>query len=83
MDFVEEFPKVSGTSVVLIVVNRFSKYAHFIALGHPYTALLVAQAFFDHIFRLHGIPCSIVSDSDPMFTRSFWTELFKLMGIKL
>ena len=67
---------VGGKSVILTVVDRFSKYAHFIALGHPYTATSVARAFFDQIVRLHGIPCSIVSDRDPVFTSSFWKELF-------
>ncbi|KAF0933749.1 hypothetical protein E2562_019223 [Oryza meyeriana var. granulata] len=83
MDFVEGFPKVGGKSVVLTVVDRFSKYAHFVALGHPYTATSVARVFFDHIVRLHGIPCSIVSDRDPVFTSTFWTELFALSGVAL
>ena len=47
LDFVEGFPRVGGKSVVLTVVDRFSKYAHFIALGHPYSATSVARAFFD------------------------------------
>jgi len=83
MDFVEGFPKVGGKSVVLTVVDRLSKYAHFIALGHPYSATSVARAFFDQVVRLHGIPCSIVSDRDPVFTSAFWTELFQLAGVKL
>lgn len=83
MDFTEAFPKVGGKSVVLTVVDRFSKYAHFIALGHPYTASSVARVFFDHIVKLHGFPCSIVSDRDPVFTSTFWTELFHLSGTKL
>jgi hypothetical protein len=66
MDFIEGLPKVGGKSVILTVVDRFSKYAHFIALGHPYTA----HAFFDNIVRLHGFPASIVSDRDPFFTRN-------------
>jgi len=76
MDFVEGFPRVGGKSVVLTIVDRLSKYAHFIALGHPYSATSVARAFFDQIVRLHGIPCSIVSDCDTVFTSAFWTELF-------
>jgi hypothetical protein len=62
MDFIEGLPKVGGKSIILTVVDRFSKYAHFIALGHPYTTASVARAFFDGIVRLHGFPSSIVSD---------------------
>ncbi|KAF0936165.1 hypothetical protein E2562_038980 [Oryza meyeriana var. granulata] len=77
MDFIEGLPKVHGKSVVLTVVDRFSKYAHFIALSHPYTAASVARAFFDGIVRLHGFPSSIVSDRDPVFTSNLWRDLFK------
>lgn len=83
MDFIEGFPKVGGKSVILTVVDRFSKYGHFIPLSHPYSASSVARAFFDHIVKLHGMPCSIVSDRDPVFTSNFWTELFHLSGTKL
>lgn len=83
MDFIEAFPKVGGKSVVLTVVDRFSKYAHFIPLGHPYSAASVARAFFDTIVRLHGIPCSIVSDRDTVFTSTFWRELFRMAGVHL
>ena len=83
MDFVEGFPRVGGKSVILMVVDKFSKFAHFIALGHPYTASSVARAFFESIVRLHGFPCSIVSDLDPIFTSNFWKELFHLAGVKL
>jgi hypothetical protein len=83
MDFIEGFLKVGGKSVVLTVVDIFSKFAHFIALGHPYSAVSVAKALFQGIVRLHGIPCSIVSDRDTVFTNAFWTELFKMTGTKL
>ena len=83
MDFIEGLPKVGGKSVILTVVDRFSKYAHFIALGHPYTAASVARAFFDGIVRLHGFPSSIVSDRDPVFTGNVWRDLFRCAGVKL
>ena len=83
LDFVEALPRVQGKSVILTVVDRFSKYCHFIALAHPYTAETVAQAFFTDIVRLHGVPQSMVSDRDPVFTSAFWRELMRLMGTKL
>jgi hypothetical protein len=83
LDFVEALPRVRGKSVILTVVDRFSKYCHFIPLAHPYSAESVAQAFFADIVRLHGMPQSMVSDRDPVFTSTFWKELMRLMGTKL
>jgi hypothetical protein len=71
LDFVEALPRVCGKSVILTVVDRFSKYCHFIPLAHPYSAKSVAQAFFTEIVRLHGVPQSMVSDRDPVFTSTF------------
>jgi hypothetical protein len=68
LDFVEGFLKAGGKSVILTMVDRFSKYAHFIALGHPYFATTVTKSFFDTSVRLHGVSGSIVSDRDPIFT---------------
>lgn len=65
------------------MVDRFTKYGHFLPLAHPYTASTVAQVFLTHIFKLHGMPKTIVSDRDPVFTSSFWRELFHLQGISL
>jgi len=78
MDFIEGLPKVGGKLVILTVVDRFSKYAHFIVLGHPYTATSVACAFFDGIVRLHGFLSSIVSERDPVFTGHVWWDLSKM-----
>ena len=81
MDFIEALSKVHGKSVLLTVVDRFSKFAHFIPLGHPYTATSVAHAFFHEIIRLHGFPDSIVSDRDPVFTGHVWRDLFRRAGV--
>jgi hypothetical protein len=78
MDFMEGFPKVGGKCVILTVIDRLSKYAHFVLLGHPYSATSIIKALFDQVVRLHGIPASIVSDRDPIFTSKLWQELFKL-----
>jgi hypothetical protein len=83
MDFIEGFPRVGGKSVVLTVVDYFSKYAHFIPLGHPYTTIFVTKVFFDNIVKLHSIPCSIVSHRDPVFISTLWTEIFRLSGVQL
>jgi hypothetical protein len=82
MDFVDGLPLSQGKSVIFVVVDKFSKYAHFTTLKHPYTATSVAQVFFDNIFRLHGIPTTIVCDRDLAFTSKFWQELFELQGAR-
>lgn len=83
MDFIEGLPPSSGKHVIMVVVDRLSKYAHFLSLSHPYTAIDVAQLFLDHIFKLHGLPSTITSDRDPIFISKVWTELFQLQGVSL
>jgi hypothetical protein len=57
--------------VILIMVDRLSKYAHFISNAHPYTTTKIIKIFIANIFKLHGMPNSIVSDKDPVFTSLF------------
>jgi hypothetical protein len=83
IDFIMGLPKPGNKSVIVVVVDRLSKYAHFCALQHPFTTSTVAQLFMDHIFKIHGMPHSIVSAQDPTFTSNFWKELFKLQGTQL
>lgn len=83
MDFIEGLPKVNGYSVIYVVVDRFTKYSHFIPIKHPYNAQSVALVFFDNIVKLHGLPKTIVSDRDKAFTSNFWQALFDIMKTKL
>lgn len=68
---VEGLPSCNGKSVLWVMVDRFTKYAHFVPLSHPYTAKMVADLFIQEIFRLHGMPRSIVTDRDPIFLSLF------------
>ena len=64
MDFLEGLPNSKGLIVICVVVDRLSKYAHFLPLSYPYIAATIAQLFLDNIYKLHGLPTSIVSDRD-------------------
>lgn len=64
----------------MVVVKRLTKYAHFMATKSDYTSKSVAEAFMNNVVKLHGMPKSIVSDRDKVFTTAFWKHLFKLQG---
>ncbi|KAL0318286.1 UNVERIFIED_CONTAM: Transposon Ty3-G Gag-Pol polyprotein [Sesamum angustifolium] len=83
MDFIEGLPQSYGKDSILVVVDRLTKYSHFILLKHLYIAFSIAKVFFDNIYKLHGLPVSIVSDRDRIFTSNFWKELFGLTGVSL
>ena len=71
MDFIIGLPKSRNKSVIMVVFDRLSKYTHFCTLQHPFTTSTVAQIFMDQVFKLHGMPHSIVSDRNPTFTSNF------------
>ena len=83
MDFVTGLPEVGGFNSILTIVDRFSKMCHFVPTTKMVTAKETADLFIKNIFRLHGLPRSIVSDRDPKFTSEFWTALFERLGTKL
>ena len=83
MDFVEGLPQSEGKDVIMVVVDRLTKFGHFISLSHPFTAQEVAQTFLDRVASIHGAPKTIVLDRDKVFTSSFWQELFRKLGVGL
>ncbi len=80
LDFVTALPPSHGNTVVLTVVDRFSKAAHFIPLPKLPSARETATAVIDHVFRIHGLPKDVVSDRGPQFVSKFWREFCKLLG---
>lgn len=84
MDFIKGLPTSQGYTVIMVVVDRLSKYAHFVVpLKHPFTALMVAKAFLSHIVKLHGVLRSITSDRDKVFISAFWKNLFQMLETSL
>ena len=83
MDFVEKLLVSHTFDTILVVIDHFTKYGHFLSLKHPFTTSLVAQLFLDHIYKLYGLPVSIVIDRDKLFTSHFLQEIFKLIGVSL
>jgi hypothetical protein len=81
MDFITQLPCTkSGFDAIVIFVDTFSKMVHLIPSQTTATAPETVKIFFDTVFKLHGLPSSIISDCDAKFTSRFWQSLFRTMG---
>ncbi|XP_023815983.1 uncharacterized protein LOC111948232 [Oryzias latipes] len=80
LDFVTGLPLSAGKTVIMTVVDRFSKAAHFVALKKLPSAAETAQLVIEHIFRLHGIPVDLVSDRGPQFVSQVWRAFCAAFG---
>jgi hypothetical protein len=83
MDFITGLSKIQGMDFIFVVVDRLTKFAHLFSIAIDFSAAHVAELFFTKIFRLHGLPKTIVSDRDSRFMSTFWHELFRLVGMAL
>ena len=76
MDFIIGLPKSEGKSVIMVVADRLTKYAHFCALSHPFKASIVANYFMEMVQKLHGTPNIIISDRVPFSLEIFGLNYF-------
>jgi len=83
MDFMVSLPPSRGFDTIMVMMDRFSKMAHFIPTKDEATTQETGRLFFTHVFKHHGLLKDIVSDRDPKFTSKFWRALWKRMGSKL
>lgn len=83
LDFIDGLPLSDSKNVILVVVDRFTKYNHFIPLKHPSIFSQVAAVVDNVVFKTHGILRSIVSNRDRIFLRKFWHEPFAVWKTKL
>ncbi|KAG7665840.1 uncharacterized protein J8A68_000666 [[Candida] subhashii] len=83
LDFISGFPRIEGKDQILVVVDRFTKRAHFIPCTKTVTARGTARLFMENVVKHHGFPEEIVSDNDIRFTGHWWQEFFQFMGIHI
>ena len=83
MDFITSLPKYLGKNCIYVVVDRLNNFYNLFYVTYYFSSAQVAGLFFKEIFRLHGLPKSIVSDRDGRFMSAFWQEIFGLVGTKL
>eukprot|EP00253_Pinus_taeda_P028245 PITA_28245 len=84
MDFITGLPRTKkNNDSIMVVVDKLSKAAHFIPVQSTYRAAQIAHVFMQNIFRLHGLPKTIISNRDVKFTSVFWKTLFANLGTQL
>ena len=83
MDFIVDLPTSKGQNTILVVVDRLTKAAHFIACNGPPSAKETADLMIQNVFRLHGVPDEVVSDRGVQFTSKFWRSFCTSLEIDI
>jgi len=83
VDFISELPESHGYDAIMVVVDSTGKHGHLIPTHTTATALGSAQLYLQHVWKLHGLPLSVLSDHGPQFVSQFMRELYHLLGIKV
>lgn len=83
MDFITTLPNSQGKEVILVVVDKLTKYSHFIPLACPFTVQTMFEALMDNVIKLHCLLICIVPDRVTIFTSNLYQELFQAFGVKI
>ncbi|XP_030634258.1 receptor-type tyrosine-protein phosphatase gamma [Chanos chanos] len=83
MDFITDLPPSSSYTIILVIVDRFSKMCRLIPLSGLPTAMELAEYVFNQVFRFYGIPEDIVSDRGPQFTSRVWKAFCERLGVSV
>lgn len=83
VDFIVKLPISQGFDSIFVVIDHFTKMAHFLPCKESITAKETAVMFIKNIFKLHGFPEKIISDRGPQFISKFWSAVFESAGAKV
>ena len=82
MDFISELPESGGYDAIMVAVDSVGKRSHFIKTVTTVTAACAANLYVRNVWKLHGLPCKVISDRGPQFVAAFMKELFRLLRIE-
>ena len=83
VNFITKLPDLNGFDVTMVVVDSVSKRGHFIPTDTTVTALGLVRLYLQHVWKLHGLPWSVLSDQGLQFVAEFMCELYCLLGITI
>ena len=83
MDFITDLPSSNSYDSIFVVVDRFTKMAHFVPCTKSISGKETAKLFMDNIYRYHGLPKDIISDRGTQFVSRFWRNLFKILKVDI